>query len=262
MQVSVPRGITYKLCAAGQSPTTALPCEPLGNATDLEDGNLSSQIALCPPSTSSSASCVSTQCRAHWPDRKQPVDCGVDTMTGAIGTTYRLQLVVYDSAGASVAAERVVTVVSPCTEGKYYCIVEGSYASDGSQSFECLDKSCEDHAALQASVAALSVNETRAHLYLLPALHSANLTQVRGSAGHVQRAGTSLGPVGFMGLLRCHGSSGANTPACAAAFLSQIPRRRRTKPSDWRTANPRVSAWPLAPPMWRVLPQPHPPARQ
>ncbi|KAG2422885.1 hypothetical protein HXX76_015713 [Chlamydomonas incerta] len=198
LSVSVPRGIAYKLCAAGQSPTAVLPCEPLGIATDQEDGNLSSQIALCPPSTSSASSCVSTQCRAHWPDRKQPADCGIDTLTGPIGTTFRLRLAVYDSAGANTTAERVVTVVSPCAAGKYYCPIEGAYAPDGSQSYECLDMSCGDNAALQASVAALSANETRAHLYLLPALHSANLSQAEADQAirlaYRQPAGFSLAP--------------------------------------------------------------------
>lgn len=46
-KVLVPRGVAYRLCAPGQIPTAALPCEPLGAAIDLEDGNITSMVRVC-----------------------------------------------------------------------------------------------------------------------------------------------------------------------------------------------------------------------
>ncbi|KAG2454830.1 hypothetical protein HYH02_000662 [Chlamydomonas schloesseri] len=176
-QVSVKRGVAYARCAAGQVPTADRPCEPLGAATDGEDGDLTAKIALCPPDN-----CAKTQCRAHWADRKQPSECGVDTVTAAVGTTFRLQFVVYDSRGASATAERTITVVNPCGAGKFYCPLDAK-ASPASPSasnggFVCSDVKCEERERL-ANLAAVGSSAAVAapRLFLLPELNAGNLSK-------------------------------------------------------------------------------------
>lgn len=74
------------------------------------------QITLCPPDD-----CAATQCRDHRADRKQPSECGIDTVNATVGSSFRMHLVVFDSKGANATAERLVTVVKPCELLESYC---------------------------------------------------------------------------------------------------------------------------------------------
>ncbi|GFR50777.1 hypothetical protein Agub_g13042 [Astrephomene gubernaculifera] len=169
LQVSVKRGVAYQRCTSGQAPTADKPCETLGTATDAEDGDLTSKIALCPPDN-----CAKTQCRAHWADRKQPSECGIDTVNAAIGTTYSLKLGVYDSMGVNATVERIIKVVSPCSTGQSYC--EETSAS-GETQYVCSDVSCEQRASLTALADVGTVSTTTPpRLFLLPGAHADNLT--------------------------------------------------------------------------------------
>jgi hypothetical protein len=147
-----------------------------------------SQIALCP-----SRDCGLTRCRAHWADRKQPAECGVDTVSAAVGTTFTLQLAVYDSAGANATARRTITVVSPCPElsddgsvvdpdATFYC---PDTAADGSETgtYVCSAISCDDRRRLASMTGAANSSQVALpRLVLLPFANAANLSLVRTAA--------------------------------------------------------------------------------
>ncbi|PNH11248.1 hypothetical protein TSOC_001938, partial [Tetrabaena socialis] len=209
-QVSVKRGVPYQRCTAQQAPTVDLPCETLGTASDNEDGDLTAAIALCPPSD-----CAKTQCRSHWADRKQPSECGVDTVSAAIGTTFTLQLAVYDSRGAVASAQRSVTVVSPCATGQNYC--EQALSGGGSR-FVCSDVSCEDLLRLAAQAGA-STAPAWPRLFILPSKHADNLTLAETNQtvflAYRTPASFSLAPC-------ANYTEGLSQRPCAAAALDDV----------------------------------------
>ncbi|KXZ51178.1 hypothetical protein GPECTOR_13g665 [Gonium pectorale] len=265
LKVFVKRGITYTVCASRQAPTADRPCETLGVATDAEDGDLTSRIALCPP-----ADCARTQCRAHWADRKQPSECGVDTAGGAVGSAFRLQLVVYDTKGANATAERVISVISPCATGQHYCEVAPaaaaaatggggngtSSAGGGSVSparrFVCSDIPCEERARLAAATGAGMPEEVRSvQLILLPALRGAgNATTTQPAAGGSQPV-TLVVPYGRptpVSLAPCAGVVAAGSaPAAAAAANSSCAAVANSTADGDVTGDIFASVTPLCP---------------
>lgn len=133
------------------------------------------QIALCPPSD-----CGKVQCRSHWADRKAPSECGIDTVSAPIGTSYRLVIAVFDSRGANATAERTIAVVSPCNATQDYCeeAVPGSAA--GATRWVCSDVSCAERSRL-ATLAAAAGNGSASgvlspRLFLLPGYQTTNLS--------------------------------------------------------------------------------------
>ncbi|PNH01163.1 hypothetical protein TSOC_012961 [Tetrabaena socialis] len=209
-QVSVKRGVPYQRCTAQQAPTVDLPCETLGTAADNEDGDLTAAIALCPPSD-----CASTQCRSHWADRKQPSECGVDTVSAAIGTTFTLQLAVYDSRGAIATAQRSLTVISPCATGLNYC---GEALSGGGSRSVCSELSCEDLLRLAVQAGA-SAGPAPPRLFLLPSKHGENLTLAETNQtvflAYRTPASFSLAPC-------ANYTEGLSQRPCAAAALDDV----------------------------------------
>ncbi len=116
-RVSVKRGWGYVKCATGTDPTTSSPCEPGAYAADSEDGSsIASQVLICPP-----AGCLDTGCAGHRFFEKDLLACGIDTSTADIGTLFQLDYVVYDSNGANATLTRLITVVTPCEPGEFYC---------------------------------------------------------------------------------------------------------------------------------------------
>ena len=73
---------------------------------------------MCPPDD-----CFSSGCIGQRVTDKQPVACGVDTSSSsvAVGTTYTLKFVVYNTAGLKASVQRVVSVVSPCSASEFLC---------------------------------------------------------------------------------------------------------------------------------------------
>ena len=73
---------------------------------------------MCPPD-----GCFASGCVGQRVADKQPVACGVDTTWSsvAIGTTYTLNFVVYNTAGLQASVQRVVNVISPCTASEFFC---------------------------------------------------------------------------------------------------------------------------------------------
>ena len=112
------QGTPYLLCQPGISPTATIPCEPGVIADDAQDGpGIQHMVLLCPP-----AGCLATGCGGQLLVEKDIPACGVDTSHAmAVGTTYRLPFVVYNSAGLSATAFRLITVGSPCAAGTYLC---------------------------------------------------------------------------------------------------------------------------------------------
>ncbi|KAG2445957.1 hypothetical protein HXX76_000560 [Chlamydomonas incerta] len=167
--VVVPRGTPYMVCAADQVPTQDRPCEPLGTALDVEDGNITAMITLCPPED-----CAPTQCRDHRADRKQPSECGIDTVNATVGSSFRVQLVVFDSKGANATAERLITVIKPCELLESYCRI----TRNGMPVYVCSNVTCETLEPLNDEITrsggGLSVVPPR--LFLLPGLLTNNLT--------------------------------------------------------------------------------------
>lgn len=73
---------------------------------------------MCPPDD-----CLATGCVNHRVIDKQPLACGVDTLSSsvAVGMTYALTFVVYNTAGKKASVQRVIAVVSPCKAGQVLC---------------------------------------------------------------------------------------------------------------------------------------------
>lgn len=71
---------------------------------------------MCPPDN-----CLVTGCIGSRVSDKQPIACGIDTTNADVGTTYTLTYAVYNSAGLKAVAQRVISVVSPCSRGQFLC---------------------------------------------------------------------------------------------------------------------------------------------
>ncbi len=100
----------------------------------------------------------------------------MDTTTAPVGTTFRLQLAVYDRRGRSATAERIVAVVSPCAAGETYCEIP---AEDGGEpTYLCTQLKCADAQQLAASLGAGGTGSAAPRLFLLPGMHQENLMQV------------------------------------------------------------------------------------
>ena len=106
------------MCGQGQSPTISTPCDPGVVALDSEDGtSLQGSVLLCPP-----PGCQSNGCSGNHIGEKDIPACGVDTSNStAIGSTFLVTFVVFDSSGLNASVSRAVTVVSPCDPGYQLC---------------------------------------------------------------------------------------------------------------------------------------------
>ncbi len=83
---------------------------------------------MCPP-----PNCTSTGCAGNHIWEKDVPACGIDTSNAtAVGTTFILAFVVYNSAGLSATTQRSITVISQCPSEK------PNLCSDG----RCHDASC------------------------------------------------------------------------------------------------------------------------
>ncbi|KAJ9522297.1 hypothetical protein QJQ45_008126 [Haematococcus lacustris] len=118
--VRVKQGWQYVLCPPNASPAPDQPCDPGVVASDEEDGPaIQRQVLLCPP-----AGCESELggCVGHRVFEKDVADCGIDTgTTAAVGSTFSLVFLVFDSGGLSASVQRLVQVVEPCAPGEVSC---------------------------------------------------------------------------------------------------------------------------------------------
>ncbi len=69
---------------------------------------------MCPP-----PNCISTGCSGHHIWEKDVSSCGIDTSNStAVGTTFIVSFVVYNSAGLSATTQRSINVISQCPPEK------------------------------------------------------------------------------------------------------------------------------------------------
>jgi hypothetical protein len=129
--MNIKRKTPFAACAPGQEPTATVLCDLGANATDVEDGNLTSSI-IVPTGTHS---CLQYGC----PNFKF-VNKGIQgnvNMNAPVGTVFDITYYVFDSASPPhmVFVNRTVTIVSPCAEGENYC-------SDGEGDMVCSKITC------------------------------------------------------------------------------------------------------------------------
>ena len=180
------------------------------------------QVLMCPPT-----GCMATGCIGHRIADKQPIACGVDTVNADVGTVFMLPFTAYNSAGDRADAQRVITVVSPCSDGQYLC---GSVCSP----VNCVTR--ESVAGLPgASPPAGDTPLEPPVLVMLPTRESSNPSWAEAAsaisaAGGDGRRNTTLylvyGEPSRMSFAPCasltaaNGSAAAAAPACVAAAFN------------------------------------------
>jgi hypothetical protein len=143
--MSLGRNVPFAACAPGQVPTATLLCDLGANATDFEDGNLTSSIIVPTGlrTATGSHACVAFGC----PDFKF-VNKGIKgnlNTAAAVGTVFDITYYVFDSASPPhiVSINRTITIVSPCDFGDSYC-------DDGAGDKACSKLTCLAQAELRA----------------------------------------------------------------------------------------------------------------
>lgn len=136
---SLKKGTPFDRCEEGTEPTVTALCELGANATDAEDGNLTSKVLACPPE-----SCLAYGCPGHEFEVKGLQGCPLD-VNATISSFFNLTFVVYDSAipPNMAAVSRMVTIMSPCEEGMNYCELDPPV-------WECTKLSCDELEQLKA----------------------------------------------------------------------------------------------------------------
>ncbi|GFR49555.1 hypothetical protein Agub_g11601 [Astrephomene gubernaculifera] len=136
-KVKLPRGFSYRLCAAGQTSTAAAPCDPGVSATDRLGTYITEQVYVCPPDT-----CYvnGIACSGHevW---KKGIE-GCVNASASVGSQQEILFVVFDKWANQprVTASRQLTIVSPCTNtADIYCAEDNS----------CGSTSCDTRAVLR-----------------------------------------------------------------------------------------------------------------
>ena len=114
------QGQPYKACKPGQEPSSnGEVCEPGAVAADPEQGDLTSRI-LALPSSMDAMECLEVDCAAYRVSLNGLQGAGVHT-NREIGTSFVVQFLVVDEAGAWAAANRTVMIVAPCPDGEVLC---------------------------------------------------------------------------------------------------------------------------------------------
>lgn len=159
---------------------------------------------MCPP-----IGCEASGCVGHRFIDKQPLACGVDTVNGNVGDTFLLIFKVVNSAGLDAKVQRIITIASPCSAGKFFC--------DGS----CTNVDCTTLASAASISGFQTANLTHPpRLVLLPSVSSNwALSSSNGTLYLEYRrpAPFSLAP--------CTSAAAANqstSPSCAAASMDAM----------------------------------------
>lgn len=121
-----------------------------GQASDIEDGNLTSHIVSCPPD-----SCLATGCKGHEYEQKGIAGCGIDSVGGNIDQEFAIVFAVWDlgSPAQMATAQRTMRIVSPCAADQIFC--------DGVPGYECGTLPC----TARAQLAALAPTPQRPRLF-------------------------------------------------------------------------------------------------
>ncbi len=167
---------------------------------------------MCP-----TPNCLSTGCSGNHIWEKDISSCGIDTSNStAVGTTFVLSFIVYNSAGLSASTQRSVNVISPCpTEKPNLC-------SDG----QCHDVSCSTVESLKTipGVTAPLPTASTLVLLLLPT-SSTNFTALSlGSslAPMNQTVFTAYGQPAPFSFSPCSSSFSLKTSVSCAAIAVQV----------------------------------------
>ncbi|KAL0024068.1 hypothetical protein WJX79_002467 [Trebouxia sp. C0005] len=115
--VQVKQGHSYAACSTEQTPTSALLCELGATAISASDGNLTSKILACPPT-----SCLDLSCPGYLFTEQGIASCAVNT-SAAVGTTFAVNFMVFDYSISSLNASvtRTISIIDPCDSGEYLC---------------------------------------------------------------------------------------------------------------------------------------------
>ncbi|KAK3260700.1 hypothetical protein CYMTET_30357, partial [Cymbomonas tetramitiformis] len=107
----------YRACESTEAQHAEVLCDPGVDAADEEDGNLTAQVVVCPPSECEGL----VACAGHEWVSKGVRGC-VNT-SAAVGTVFDVVFQVYDSSqpanGGSVT--RHVSIIAPCASGEELC---------------------------------------------------------------------------------------------------------------------------------------------
>ncbi|GAX81803.1 hypothetical protein CEUSTIGMA_g9231.t1 [Chlamydomonas eustigma] len=206
--VSVPQGTPYEMCEAGVVPTAEVPCELGVIAMDAVDGNISTHnILLCPP-----ANCISSGCSGNYIGEKPVSACGVDTSNAtAVGSTFLLTYLVYNSAGLNATVSRTVVVASPCPADKPNLC-----------SGQCTALSCSSHNAVN-SIPGVGSPSSSTVLTLLPT-SQVNYTSLNITSPSPinQTVFMTYGKPSPFSLLPCNSSFTLHTSVSCAAAAVQL----------------------------------------
>ncbi|KAK3262154.1 hypothetical protein CYMTET_28973 [Cymbomonas tetramitiformis] len=109
--VNVRQHQTYEACVEEEDQLSTVLCEPGAMASDAQDGELSSHVLACPPT-----SCLNKGCPGHEWTYKRLQGC-LNT-SAPVGTVYAVDFVVFDMhiPANRAPATRHVTIVSPCED--------------------------------------------------------------------------------------------------------------------------------------------------
>ena len=157
---------------------------------------------------------MATGCIGSRVTDKQPIACGVDTVNADIGTVFTLTFAVHNSAGQGATVQRVVTVISPCDDGQFFC------------GTSCSEVDCET----QASVASLPGASPAAvaeppQLVMLPTITSsqptwagvATLTRSASINSTLYLVYNEPSPVSLSPCASLSAANISSAPLCAAA---------------------------------------------
>ena len=158
-------------------------------ARDEEDGDLSERILSCPP-----MSCMNFGCPGHELSRKGLSGCGIDTVRAPVGTWFSLNFTVFDLhiPAATTNVQRIVLVVSPCSQEEVYC-PELARPDHPTGQHACGSSDCASRAAILAlqpeeeimiaPTVEFSDSVPRAAVYTLPPGRSASVLTIPGHEG-------------------------------------------------------------------------------
>ncbi|KAK3233264.1 hypothetical protein CYMTET_56422 [Cymbomonas tetramitiformis] len=114
--VEVRQHQVYAACVEGDAKNAEVECEPGVAAYDTEDGDLSSQVLVCPPS-----SCIAVGCPGHEWAIKGLQGC-INT-SARVGTVFEVEWIVFDSGmlAQNASVTRLISIIQPCNLGETLC---------------------------------------------------------------------------------------------------------------------------------------------
>ncbi len=162
---------------------------------------------MCP-----TPNCMSTGCSGNHIWEKDVPSCGVDTSNStAVGTTFVVSFVVYNSAGLSASTQRSINVISQCPLDK------PNLCSDG----KCHDISCSTVDSLK-TIPSLSTPTPQESSTLILVLLPTSATNFTASQPLNQTVFTAYGQPAPFSFSPCSSSLSLSTSVTCAAIAVQV----------------------------------------